>query len=155
MSRFILALVLLFSPLAVAQDDDSPSYMALVSHEVNMRVGPGREYSIKWIYKRRHLPFEVIEQVPAGWVRVRAHDGQEGWISRHLLTPRRTVRVQSYRVAVHRRANEGSRIIANLQEGVVGELNSCNPVWCQISVESIRGWVKREHLWGVDHSEIF
>ena len=42
-----------------------------------MRVGPGTEYPVTWVYQRRHLPFEVVDEVDAGWVHLRAHDGEE------------------------------------------------------------------------------
>jgi SH3-like domain-containing protein len=37
----------------------------------------------------------------------------------------------------------------------VGELRACQGDWCQISLADIRGWVKRENLWGVGRNETF
>ena len=161
MLRYFFSLVVLFSCSGIAvaqsglQSSSAAGYMALTSHEVNMRVGPGTEYPVTWVYQRRHLPFEVVDEVDAGWVHLRAHDGEEGWITRDLLTTRRTFRVQSYRTEVHRRPEEGSRITAYLSEGVVGELRACQGDWCQISLADTRGWVKRENLWGVGRNENF
>ncbi|HBT40490.1 MAG TPA: hypothetical protein DEB21_00120, partial [Rhodospirillaceae bacterium] len=37
-----------------------PRFVSLRAGEVNMRSGPGVQYPVDWVYRRRHLPIEVI-----------------------------------------------------------------------------------------------
>ncbi|MEQ8936549.1 MAG: hypothetical protein RIE56_12245, partial [Amphiplicatus sp.] len=37
-----------------------PRYVSLRAAEVNLRTGPGVQYPIEWLYKRQHLPVEII-----------------------------------------------------------------------------------------------
>ena len=73
--RFLLpVLALLSSSAAWAEDDVEIPYWASVRvGEVNMRVGPGEDYRILWVYKRPMLPLKVV-RVKEGWRLVRDPD---------------------------------------------------------------------------------
>jgi len=62
------ALIVALLPLAVAAQappaEKLPRYASLRSDEVNLRIGPGETYPIVWVFKRKDMPVEIIEQQP-------------------------------------------------------------------------------------------
>ena len=39
-----------------------PRFVSLGANEVNLRTGPDRRYPITWVYKRRGMPVEIIQE---------------------------------------------------------------------------------------------
>ena len=52
-------------------------------------------------------------------------------------------------VPLFEKANDESAVAARLQSGVLGQLKSCNGLWCEFSGKGFSGWIKQERLWGV------
>ena len=67
-----------------------PRFVSLRFDTVNLRAGPGTQYPIDWVYKRRGLPVEVIRDLDT-WRQVRDRWGTVGWIHLSNLSGRRTV----------------------------------------------------------------
>src|SRR5450759_14844 len=55
-----------------------PRFVSLKAGRVNVRVGPGEDYKIAWIFTRPGLPIEVIQEFD-NWRRIRDSDGTVGW----------------------------------------------------------------------------
>lgn len=138
-----------------------PRFVSLKAQSVRFRVGPGRKYQIAWLYKRRGLPVEVIQEFDR-WRKVRDSDGTTGWVLHSLLSGRRTVMVAPWdrelddkgnliRGDLHlaRRAGDAkARPSARIEAGAVGSLLECEKGWCQIDLGEAEGWMKQETLWG-------
>lgn len=152
MNRFlILALVLVGLVLGVpayAQDRELPYWASIRSDEVNMRVGPSREYPIDWVYKRKGLPVKVV-RMREGWRLIQDPDGAQGWVASSLLSAQRGVLVVGDGTA-ELRANPStdSAILWRAEPGVVGSLIGCRNSWCEIDVERRIGWVEEARLYG-------
>ena len=136
-----------------------PRFVSLKSARVNMRVGPGREYHIDWMYLKRGLPMEVIQEYDT-WRKVRDSEGSEGWILHSLLSGNRTAIVapwdRSGRLFALRGQPDGlSREVARLEPGVVATVSSCRDGWCRIDAGGSRGFVEQTQLWGVYPDESF
>ena len=39
-----------------------PRFVSLKSKRVNLRIGPGTEYAVTWMYTRAGLPVEIIQE---------------------------------------------------------------------------------------------
>ncbi|MBZ6077879.1 SH3 domain-containing protein [Microvirga puerhi] len=157
--RFILLAVLLaLAAPAQAKPDPGrplavPYFASLKRSEANVRVGPGRGYPIRWVYKQRGLPVEVLA-VFGNWRHIRTSDGGEGWISGVLLSPRRTALVDPWSeepILLRSSAREEGSIAARLQPRVLVGLRWCDRVWCavRLSGSDRSGYVKQTRLWGV------
>ncbi|WP_163270658.1 SH3 domain-containing protein [Chelativorans alearense] len=131
-----------------------PRFVSLKSGRVNMRVGPGTDYAVEWLYLKSGLPVEVIQEYD-NWRRVRDADGAEGWINQALLSGRRTGVAAPWfkgkQATVPLRANpeEDARHVAEVEPGAIGEVHMCNGEWCRISFASHEGWMKQTLVWGV------
>ena len=67
-----------------------PRFVSLKANKVNMRIGPGKQFKVVWLYLKKGLPVEIIQEYD-NWRKVRDPEGAEGWILHSLLSGRRTV----------------------------------------------------------------
>lgn len=141
-----------------------PRFVSLKSNRVNVRVGPGQEYEVSWIYVRGGLPVEVTQEFD-NWRQVRDSAGNEGWVFHSLLSGRRTAIVapwggRSEPLPLYRERNPGAKLNARLETGLLIKVNECDGTWCQAEIdapndETYDGFVQQERLWGVYPGEIF
>lgn len=133
---------------AAAQDAEVPYWASIRASEVNMRVGPGEDYRINWIYRRPHLPVKVLRMME-GWRLVQDPDGARGWMLARFLTRERGAIVKGKGLAEMRDAgDEGSRLLWKVEPGVVGKLGDCKAGWCKFEVAGHIGHVREERIWG-------
>lgn len=131
-----------------------PRFVSLKASRVNLRIGPGRNYSVDWLYLTQGLPMEIIQEYD-NWRRVRDSEGTEGWINQSLLSGRRTAIVTPWQrdktalVELMAGPEPGVRAVASLEPGVVGVVESCTGEWCKIAVGGHEGWVRQSQIWGV------
>lgn len=135
-----------------------PRFVSLKAGRVNMRVGPGRDYQVEWLYLKRGLPMEIIQEYD-NWRKVRDPDGNEGWILHSLLSGRRMVIVAPWETGGSMTpmlgdAGQSLAVKAKLQPGVVAELVACESDYCEIRAGGASGFVPRKKLWGVYPDEI-
>lgn len=140
-------LALLPSPLA-AQEVEVPYWAAIRSDEVNMRVGPGEDYRIAWVYRRAQLPLKVL-RTKDGWRLVQDPDGARGWIlSRFLTRKRGAIVVGKGLTEMRERGNGDAALKWRVEPGVVGLLGDCDDGWCELTVGPRSGYVRQDRLWG-------
>jgi hypothetical protein len=81
------------APLSAAPDRKPPYWQSLKADEVNMRVGPGEDYGIRFVYHRRHLPVKIL-RIKENWRFVEDPDGVRGWMVINFLGNERTATVR-------------------------------------------------------------
>jgi SH3-like domain-containing protein len=133
-----------------------PRFVSLKAGRVNVRVGPGEDYKIAWIYTKPGLPIEVVQEYDT-WRRIRDSDGTVGWVFKSLLSGKRTVVVSPWKSGdarpIYQTASADSSISAYLQPGVTGDVSRCHAGWCRISGNGYKGWIPETQLWGVYANE--
>lgn len=151
---FSAILFLLIGSLhAKSQDLDVPRFASLRTDKVNARVGPGLRYPLEWVFVRAQLPVMIIRDFGA-WRLVRDLDGAEGWIHRQMLSGLRTVQILGEETtALYAKASDTSKVIARIEPRVIAQLIKVKDSWVEIKVDSYRGWVQRDQLWGILDSE--
>ena len=128
--------------------DKLPRFASLRSDEVNLRVGPGENYPIEWVLKRKDMPVEIVEQFE-NWRRVRDWQGDKGWVLDRMIADRRDVIVDGAVRVLYRQPDPRSPIVARAEPGVVARLIAFQGPWCHIEVGGFAGWVQRGEVWGV------
>ena len=134
-----------------------PRFVSLKSNKVNVRRGPSTDQSIIWVFARAGLPVEIIAE-SENWRRVRDSEGADGWVFHSLLSGRRTVLISPWvkdkvAVSLHRSSSTGSRVVARLQPGVIGDVVKCDGQWCELHIDDYSGYVEQDKLWGVYRDE--
>ena len=158
LKRLLLALVLCAGALAQtgaqAQRERQPPYWVSISaSDALMRTGPAQTYPAVWRYVRRGLPMRVIETYP-NWRKLQDPQGATGWMMVRLLSDTRTgLVVGTEPRPMHQSADQNSRVRYLAQPGVVGTIASCSGGWCEFDVAGRRGFIRAEHLWGLDPNE--
>ena len=157
--RFALAAALaLWATVAAADAPGTvtglplPRYASLKTDRGNLREGPSKDHSTKWVYQRAGLPVEITAEFDI-WRKVRDSEGVEGWVLHSLLSGRRTALVgvgkkgAVYKIYAQPRAGGG--VAATLQSGVIANVKSCDGSWCLIDGEGYKGYIEQVALWGV------
>lgn len=139
---------------AEANSSKLPRFVSLKADEANMRTGPGVRYPIRWVYQQRGLPVKITEEFEH-WRKIEDPDGETGWIHRSILSNRRMAMIDIDEVLLRRTPSEESAAILRAQHGVLARMIECQPRWCRIQIDSIKGWVPKKTLWGVQDQEVF
>jgi SH3-like domain-containing protein len=131
-----------------------PRFASLDSSEANLRAGPGKDYPILWVYQRKGLPVEIIQEFDT-WRRIRDRDGTVGWVQQNLLSGKRTALVIDQKRTLYAEPGSNDRV-AILEPGVVARVEECrSDDWCRLEVKGYRGWLTREEFWGAYPDEAF
>lgn len=141
-----------------------PRFVSLKASRANLRIGPGTEYAVSWLYTRPGLPMEIIQEYDH-WRHVRDSQGTEGWIYQSLLSGERTAQAAPWMqgkvtktptyVDMYSAPRKSASLIARLEPGVVMRLHQCTGDWCDASVDGADGWVAQAELWGAYPGEAF
>ena len=108
-----------------------PYWASLKANEVYMRVGPGEDYHINWIYHRQHLPIKVL-RIMQNWRLVQDPEGATGWIMVNMLVIGHDGFVTGRNPAeMHEAADDNSRLLWRLEPGVLGKVGDCSAGWCR------------------------
>jgi SH3-like domain-containing protein len=127
-------------------------YVTLRAAEVNLRAGPGEQFPIQWVYRRKGLPVEVIGKSDV-WRKIRDWQGTEGWVHERMITGTRGVIVRGTVRPLHSDPDPASNIVARAEPGVIAKLLECRGAWCRVETSDIKGWLGRNEIWGVDPDE--
>lgn len=120
-----------------------------------MRSGPGQQYPIKWVYKARNIPVEIIQEFEH-WRKIRDYSGEEGWMHKSLLSGRRTgFTTGTDLVSVYKKDDNTSKTIVKLEPGVMVGLEVCEMPLCRIKIGDYTGWIERNFIWGIYEDEEF
>lgn len=137
-----------------------PRFVSLKAQRVNMRVGPGRKYKVDWMFTKRGLPLEILQEYD-NWRKVRDSEGAEGWINQSLLSGKRTALIAPWKsgeknelLPLTREPGNETRIVARVEPGVLANVEECKDGWCRIEIDdtvtgSVSGYAKQTQLWGV------
>ena len=155
-----------------------PRFVSLKSGQANVRVGPGRDYRVEWVFTRPGLPLEIVAEYD-NWRRIRDAEGSEGWIFGALLSGRRTAVAAPWllesenarpeggaaatpdraTLALRRKPAAEARVVARLEPGVVGTVVECDGEWCRFqphaSKGEVTGWMRQIEIWGAYPGEVF
>ena len=159
-SLFLTILLLVFESKSFAQTPWAnsglplPRFVSLRSDVVNMRTGPGVRYPIVWVYNRRFMPLEVVNEYTT-WRKVRDFQGSEGWMHQGMLSNKRYLLVTGQNRTLRSEPQSTSPPVAQLEQGSIGEIKKCADTsgWCEILIGGFRGWIRKVETWGAFKNE--
>jgi len=131
-----------------------PRFVTLRAAEINLRSGPGVRYPIEWVFTRKGLPVEVIDEFET-WRRIRDWQGSEGWVHQTMLSGQRGAIVVGAVRLLRRAPEPGAPAIAEIEAQVVGRLHNCRNAWCLIEANGFEGWLRQADIYGTYPGETF
>lgn len=144
----LIATFIAASAPAAAQEVETPYWASIRKDQVNMRVGPGEDYRISWVYQRAHLPLKVL-RVKEGWRFVQDPDGTQGWVlARFLSRERSAFVIGKGPVAMRESGSESAKLLWKVEPGVIGLVGDCAAGWCPIAIGLRKGFIEQARLWG-------
>lgn len=125
-----------------------PRFVSLASPRVYVRVGPDKTYRVAWEFNREGLPVEIFLEYDT-WRKIRDQEGTEGWVHKSMLSRHRTVVFLKGQHPVYAEPKETAKVVAYVEENVIAKLGTYSPEWCQVSMDKVKGWVRRTAVWGL------
>lgn len=121
--------------------------VAVDRDRINVRSGPGLNYSILW-HADRGYPLQVIGS-RQNWYRVRDFEGDVGWVYKLLTGNKAHVVVKKPEINVRSGPGTNYRIVAKAREGVVFRTVGRQKGWVKVRHQNgTAGWVARHLVWG-------
>ena len=123
-------------------------FLTLRNDKVNLRQGPSFEYPIKLFYKKKFLPVLVQEKFD-NFRKIRDHENNTGWIHVSQLSKKKAAIVIDDESYIFSANSIYSKPLAISKNGKLLLVKKCKKDWCKISSKNIKGWIKKESLWGL------
>ena len=138
-------LILFFFPKSFA--NESKKFLSLKNNEVNLRQGPSFEYPVKFIYKKKYLPIEILDKSET-WRKIKDFENNSGWIHASQLSKKKSAICKKNNSVLYKKPTIFSKPIAKLEIGRLVLIKKCKVKWCKITTGDFKGWVFKNSLWG-------
>ena len=146
MSKKVIFFILIFFCTCAFSNENY--YLMLKNSKVNVRMGPGLDYPVKFIYKKKYLPVKIIDK-KENFRKVIDHKKNSGWIHISQLKKVNSVIVLSKRI-LFKKPTFNSKPIANIESGKLFVLEKCKKNWCEVNGQNYSGWINIDNVWGKD-----
>ena len=123
-------------------------FLTLRNDKVNLRLGPSFEYPIKLFYKKKFLPV-LIQEKFENFRKIRDHENNTGWIHVSQLSKKKAAIVVDDEAYIFSNNSIYSKPLAVSKNGKLLLIKKCKKDWCKISSKNVKGWIKKESLWGL------
>ena len=121
-------------------------YLMLKNSKVNVRMGPGLDYPVKFIYKKKYLPVKVIDRKD-NFRKVIDHKKNSGWIHASQLKRSKSFILNNDEI-LFTKPLIYSRPIAKIENGRLILFQKCKKLWCKVKVNKFEGWLNSSNIWG-------
>mgnify|MGYP001387139497 FL=1 len=143
-SFYILFITFFFINIVSANENDY--YLILKNNKVNVRYGPGFNYQIKYIYKKKNLPIKVIDK-KENFRRIIDFKKNSGWIHISQLKKGKSLILLKDQI-LFSKPTRYSKPIIKIAKGRLLLVKKCKKKWCKVKTEDYLGWIITNNIWG-------
>ena len=143
-SFYILFITFFFINIVSANENDY--YLILKNNKVNVRYGPGFNYQIKYIYKKKNLPIKVIDKKD-NFRRIIDFKKNSGWIHISQLKKGKSLILLKDQI-LFSKPTKYSKPIIRISKGRLLLVKKCQKKWCKVKTEDYLGWIITNNIWG-------
>ena len=126
---------------------ESVNFLSLKNNELNVRVGPSKKYPIKFIYKKKYLPVEILDKSET-WRKIKDFEKNSGWIHISQLSKKKSAINMKNNSVLYKKPTIYSKPVAKLESGRLVLIKKCKVKWCKIFSGDYKGWIFKNALWG-------
>ena len=141
----ILLLLTFIFPINIFAKENS-YYLILKNNEVNVRYGPGFDYPIKYVYKKKNLPIKVIDK-KENFRRIIDFKKNSGWIHVSQLKKGKSLILLKDQI-LFSKPTRYSKPIVKISKGRLLLVKKCKKKWCKVKTEDYLGWIITNNIWG-------
>ena len=142
----ILLLLTFIFPLNIFAKENS-YYLILKNNKVNVRYGPGFDYPIKYVYKKKNLPIKVIDK-KENFRRIIDFKKNSGWIHVSQLKKGKSLILLKDQI-LFSKPTRYSKPIIKIAKGRLLLVKKCKKKWCKVKTEDYLGWIITNNIWGL------
>jgi len=143
-SFYILFITFFFINIVSANENDY--YLILKNNKVNVRYGPGFNYQIKYIYKKKNLPIKVIDK-KENFRRIIDFKKNSGWIHISQLKKGKSIILLEDQI-LFKKPTKYSKPLFKIAKGRLLLVKKCKKKWCKVKTENYLGWIITNNIWG-------
>ena len=122
-------------------------FLSLKNDKVNVRIGPSKEYPIKFAYNKKYLPVEILDKSET-WRKIKDLENNSGWIHVSQLSKKKSAININNNSLLYKKPTIYSKPIAKLEKGRLLLIKKCKIEWCKIKTGDYIGWIDKDALWG-------
>tara|TARA_B100001175_G_C19418754_1_gene594964 strand:+ start:285 stop:740 length:456 start_codon:yes stop_codon:yes gene_type:complete len=141
---YIVFFLLFFTHYSFANE----IFISLKKSKVNVRYGPSFESDIKYVYKKINLPLKQIDK-KENFRRIIDLKNNSGWIHISQLKKSNSVITTKDKV-LFKKPTSFAKPVAQIKEGRLLIVEKCKKNWCKITSGESEGWIKTDHIWGLN-----
>ena len=146
MQKFLIILFFLLLSSSYVFSDEKNYFLSLKKNKVYVRYGPGKNYPIKYIYKKKFLPVKVIDK-KENFRRIIDHKKNSGWIHISQLRKSKSLITTSSKI-LFKKPTKYSKPLAKLDSGRLLSIKKCEKNWCYVNTDQFSGWIDKNNIWG-------
>ena len=146
MQKILIILFIFLNFLTNSISAENTYFLSLKNKKVNVRYGPGFDYPIKYIYKKKFLPVKVIDK-KENFRRIIDHKKNSGWIHYSQLKKGKSF-ISLEEGILFRKPTKYSKPIVKISKGKLLRAKKCKNNWCKIETKKYSGWMEIKNIWG-------
>ena len=146
-NKYYLLFLIIFFFASKSFANENIGFLSLKNNEVNIRQGPSFEYPIKFIYKKKYLPVEILDKSET-WKKIRDLNSNTGWIHTSQLSKKKSAICIKNNSILQKKPTLFSKPIAKLEVGRLVLVKKCKAKWCKVTSGKYSGWILKNSLWG-------
>ena len=139
----LIFLAIFFPKIAFAETN---YFLMLKNNKVNVRYGPGFDYPIKYIYKKKNLPIKVIDK-KENFRRIIDFKNNSGWIHTSQLKKGKAIILMEDQI-LFEKPTKYSKPLLKASKGRLLLIQKCKNNWCKGKTENYAGWIEIRKVWG-------
>ena len=140
-------ILITFSFMNILSAEENNYYLILKNNKVNVRYGPGFDYPIKFIYKKKNLPIRVIDK-KENFRRIIDFKNNSGWIHTSQLKKGEAFILLEDQI-LFKKPTKYSKPILKIAKGRLLVVKKCKKIWCRVKTDNYLGWLKTDNIWGL------
>ena len=146
MQKLVILIIFFTASFSNVFAQEEEYFLMLKNNEVNVRYGPGFDYPIKFIYKKKYLPIKIIDK-KENFRRIIDLKNNSGWIHTSQLRKNKSFILLENQL-LFTKPTKYSKPILKISKGRLLIAKKCKKKWCKVKTDDYLGWILKENLWG-------
>ena len=145
--NFCILFIALFLTNFLSANENS-YYLVLKNNKVNVRYGPGFDYPVKYVYKKKNLPIKVIDK-KENFRKIIDFKKNSGWIHTSQLKKGKSFILLKDRI-LFSKPTKHSKPLLKIAKGRLLLVKKCKKKLCKVKTGNFLGWIETNEIWGLD-----